>query len=99
MVSTALVKALKLTVEPHPNPYKITWVMDDTMREIKEVCTFVFSIGETYQDHVTCDVMPINVCHIILARPWKYDNKAKYDGFQNTYEVQWGEKKNTFWPI
>ena len=29
----------------------------------------------------------------------KYDNKEKYNGFKNTYEVQWEEKKITFLPL
>ena len=30
--------------------------------------------------------------------PRNFDNKAKYDGYKNTYEVQWGEKIITFLP-
>ena len=50
-------------------------------------------------NQITCDVVDMNVCHIILGRPWQYDNKAKYDGYKNTYEIQWGDKKITFLPI
>ena len=50
-------------------------------------------------DQITCDVVDMNVCHIILGRPWQYDKKAKYDGYKNTYEIQWGEKRITFLPI
>ena len=99
IVSKALVKALKLPTYQHPTPYKITWVMDDTTKAVTESCSFLFSIGKNYVDQITRDVMDLNVCHIILGRPWQYDNKAKYDGYKNTYEIQWGDKKITFLPI
>jgi hypothetical protein len=28
-----------------------------------------FQIG-TYKDQVLCDVMPMDVCHVLLGRPW-----------------------------
>ena len=99
IVSETLVKTLKLPTDNHPTPYKISWVMDDTIKEVKESCTFTFSIGKKYQTTITCDVLQMNVCHVILGRPWQYDNKARYDGFKNTYDVQWREKTITFLPI
>ena len=27
----------------------------------------------------------MDVCHLLLRRPWKYDRKVIYDGFKNTY--------------
>ena len=40
---------------------------------------------EKYTDKVVCDVMPMDVCHILLGRPWKYDRGAIHDGKRNTY--------------
>ena len=33
-----------------------------------------------------CDVMPMDVCHILLERPWQYDRGAMHDGKRNTYK-------------
>ena len=27
----------------------------------------------------------MDVCHLLLGRPWQYDSKVIYDGFKNTY--------------
>ena len=27
----------------------------------------------------------MDVCHLLLGRPWQYDRKVIYDGFKNTY--------------
>ena len=34
---------------------------------------------------VWCDVVPMDVCHLLLGRPWQYDRQIIYDGFNNTY--------------
>ena len=51
-------------------------------------CLIKFSIGKTYKDEVWCDVIPMDVCHLLLGRPWQYDRKGMHDGGKNTY---------TFW--
>nr|GEZ41578.1 hypothetical protein [Tanacetum cinerariifolium] len=30
----------------------------------------------------------MDVAHILLGRPWQFDRKTKYDGFQNTYSFK-----------
>ena len=35
-----------------------------------------------------CDVVPLEVCHILLGRPWQYDRKTKHDGEKNTYTFE-----------
>ena len=43
-----------------------------------------FSIGK-YQDAIWYDVALMDVCHLLLGRPWQYDHRIIYDGFKNTY--------------
>ena len=38
-----------------------------------------------YEDKVLCDVVPMQACHILLGRPWKYDMKVNHNGFSNRY--------------
>ena len=33
-------------------------------------------------------MVPMDVCHILLGRPWQFDLKTKHDGFKNTYTFQ-----------
>ena len=37
-----------------------------------------FSIGK-YKDDVLCDVVPMEAIHLLLGRPWQYDNHAFHD--------------------
>lgn len=32
-----------------------------------------------------CNVMPMDTCHVLSRRPWKFDRDAIYDGRMNTY--------------
>lgn len=51
-----------------------------------------FEIGE-YKDKVLCDIVPMDACHLLLVRPWKYDVKDIYDGEKNTYVITKQGKK------
>jgi hypothetical protein len=35
-----------------------------------------------------CDVIPMDVCHVFLERPWKYDRNVIHDGRRNTYTLE-----------
>ena len=41
---------------------------------------------DKYKDKITCDIMPMDMCHILLGRPWKYDRKVVHDGEKNCYK-------------
>ena len=42
----------------------------------------LFSIG-TYKDEVNCDVVPMEVGHILLGRTLQFDRKNIYNGLTN----------------
>ena len=56
-----------------------------------------FKIGH-YVDEVLCDIMPMDCCHILLRRPWKYDRHV-HDGRLNQYTLWVNGKKQTFFPL
>jgi len=47
----------------------------------------------SYQDHVWCDVLDIDVAHILLSRLLLYDLNVTSLGISNTYEFKFKEKK------
>ena len=67
--------------------------------QINEICSAPSSIGETYKDQIVCDVLNMDVCHILLGRPWQYDIQAIHKGRENTYESQWMNKKIVSMPL
>jgi hypothetical protein len=44
-------------------------------------------------------VIPTNVCHVFLGRPWKYDRNAIHDGRRNTYTLEKNGRTHMFLPI
>ena len=46
-----------------------------------------FKIGP-FIDEVLCDIMPMDFCHILLSRPWKFDRHVVYDGRVNKYTTR-----------
>ena len=48
---------------------------------------------------VLCDIIPMDVCHILLGRPWKYDRKVVHDGRENSYSLEKDGKKHTLLPL
>jgi hypothetical protein len=50
-------------------------------------CLVEFKIGG-YRDEILCDVIPMDVCHVLLGRPWMYDTNIIHDGRRNTYTLE-----------
>ena len=67
-VSKKLVVALKLKTESHSSPYKIGWIKKSGDAQINEVCLVPLLIGEIYKDQIVCEVLDMDVCHILLRR-------------------------------
>uniref|UniRef100_A0A2N9FGZ1 RNA-directed DNA polymerase n=1 Tax=Fagus sylvatica TaxID=28930 RepID=A0A2N9FGZ1_FAGSY len=90
-VSSTLVSRLGLKLVPHPNPYKVSWV-DITSIPIKErgLVSIQFL---TYKDDIWCDVLPMDVGHIILGRPWLYDLDVTLHGRSNSCSFVFEGKK------
>ena len=57
-----------------------------------------FKIGH-YFDEVLCDIMPMDCCHILLGRPWKYDIYVVHDGRLNQYTLLVNGKKKILLPF
>ena len=90
ITKTALEK-MGLKVEPHPYPYNVNRV-DKTAQSSNQHCQVPIYMS-SYEDHVWCDVLDIDVVRILLCRPWLYDlDVTSLDRF-NTYEFKFNRRK------
>lgn len=94
MVARGMVEKLQLKCEKHPRPYKISWFKRGGEVPIKERCLVRFSIGK-YQDEVWCDVLPMDACHILLGRPWQFDQKVHHEA-TTTHTLSISKGSGTF---
>jgi hypothetical protein len=61
-------------------------------------CKVVFKIGG-YKDEIMCDVIPMDVCHVLLGRLWQYDRNVVHDGRKSTYTLEKNGCIHMFLPI
>jgi len=93
-----MVKILGLKKLKHPTPYKVSWLQKGHQLLVGEQCEVEFHIGKN-KGKVTCDIMPMDVCHIFLGRPWKYDTKVIHDREKNCYKFVKDGIKHTLVPM
>ena len=98
LVATEMVGKLHLKKLKHPTPYRVSWLHKGHQLLVDEKCEVEFHIGK-YHDTVVCDIMPMDVCHILLGRPWQYDRKVTDDGKTNCYKFTKDGVKHTLVPI
>ncbi|XP_023633718.1 uncharacterized protein LOC111829263 [Capsella rubella] len=89
IIAEEAVRKLGLPVEIHPTPYHLGWLTNGVSMRVTHRSLVPFSIGPYYKDRMYCDIAPIDVCHLLLGRPWEYDRKIIHDGVKNTYRIIW----------
>jgi hypothetical protein len=60
-------------------------------------CQVEYKIGG-YRDEILCDVIPMDVCHILFGRPWQFDRNVMHDGRKNTYTLEKNGRKHMLLP-
>lgn len=79
LVSTEMVEKLELETTAHSSPYKVSWLHKVNQVMVSQQCKVQFKIRGS-KDEILCDVIPMDVCHILLGRPWKFDRNVIHDG-------------------
>jgi hypothetical protein len=98
LISTEMVEKLELETTKHPSPYKVSWLQKGHWVSVTKQCLVKFKIGN-YHDEILCDVIPMDVCHILLGRPWQYDRNVVHDGRMNTYTLEKDGRTHRLLPI
>jgi hypothetical protein len=98
LVSTEMVEKLELETTAHPKPYKVSWLQKGHQVMVTKQCLVEFKIGG-YRDEILCDVIPMDVCHILLGRPWQFDRNVIHDGRKNTYTLEKNGRTHMLLPI
>ena len=89
MIAQHAVDKLGLTSEPYPSPYTLGWLDENVNLRVTHRCLVPFAIGEHYRDRTYCDIVPMDISHLLLCRPWEFDRKITHDGAMNTYSFYW----------
>lgn len=89
---------LGLIHEEHPTPYKLTWLKMGSKIRVTHRCLVSLSIGAFYKDKFYCDIMPMDISHILLGRPWQYDMNVIHDGCHNTRSFVFDNRRIVLFP-
>jgi hypothetical protein len=93
-----MVEKLELETTAHMNPYKVSWLQKGHQVMVTKQCLIEFKIGG-YRDDILCDVIPMDVCHVFLGRPWQFDRNVIHDGRKNTYTLEKNGRTHMLFPI
>jgi hypothetical protein len=72
---------------PHEKPYPLGWVTNDTQLQVTRKCVLKFAITEKFMDEVELDVVPLDICGIVLGSPYLYDRKTVFYREKNKYHL------------
>jgi hypothetical protein len=87
LISEEVVKQLGLNTQMHHKPYSLKWIRNNHKLDITNQCTLKFAISSKFVDEVTCDVVPLNECGMVLGSPYLYDRKAIFYREHNQYHL------------
>ena len=97
-ISRTLVESLGLSTWRYEKPYHLEWLNNCGQLKITHKVHVPFSVGQ-YIDVVECDVLPMDVCGLLLGRPWQYDHNAMHAGRTNTYTFVHEGKQRVLKPM
>jgi hypothetical protein len=97
-ISKSVVEALGLSTWRIPEPRHVEWVNSCSMLKITHKVCVPFTVND-FVDEVECDVLPLEVCGLLLGRPWQYDRNAMHAGRANTYSFMHDGKQQTLKPM
>ncbi|KAM0841708.1 hypothetical protein ACQ4PT_058840 [Festuca glaucescens] len=97
-ISKAMVAALGLSTWRLPEPKRIEWLNSCGMLKITHKVRVPFTVDD-YADETECDVLPLEVCGLLLGRPWQYDRNVTHAGRANTCSFMHGGKQRTLKPM
>ena len=98
VANDTLVRKLGLVTQPLSRPFRLEWPNEAGQQYVKEQVTVPLTIGR-YEEEVVCNVLPMDICHILLGRPWQFDKRSVHDGFTNRHSFDHEGKKITLVPL
>jgi hypothetical protein len=87
LISETIVKKLGLKTKPHPKPYPLGWVTDNAKLNVTKECRVRFFIASKLIDEVDLDVVPLDICNILLGSPYISDSNVIFFRNENKYHL------------
>eukprot|EP00253_Pinus_taeda_P021122 PITA_21122 len=72
---------------PHKKTYPLGWVCDKEKLKVTRQCKLRFSFASAFVDEIELDIVPLDICGIVLGSPYLYDRKATLYRVENKYQL------------
>jgi hypothetical protein len=72
---------------PHPKPYPLGWICDNAKLHVTRKCKLDFPSLQTLLDEVELDVIPLDICGIVLGSPYLYDRRDIFHRHEKKYHL------------
>eukprot|EP00253_Pinus_taeda_P030208 PITA_30208 len=98
LIFEAIVKKLGLLTTAHKKPYPLGWLSDKAQLQVTRQCKLKVSFGSAFVEEVELDIIPLDICGIVLGSPYLYDRKIIFYRAENRYllvkdGIEYFEKK------
>jgi len=93
-----LVEKLDLLTTPYTKPYNLQCLSEKGEIIVNKQVLDSFC-DEKYKEEVLCDMVPIEACHMLWERPWKFDRKVYLDSLSNKLSFEYMGKKVVLKPL
>jgi hypothetical protein len=97
-ISKAIVTTLGLSTWRIPEPKNVVWLNNCGMLKVTHNIHVPFTVGD-YVDEVECDMLPLEVCGLLLGCPWQHDCNVTHAGRANTFSFVDDGKQRTLKPM
>jgi hypothetical protein len=91
LISTDVVRRLKLTTTPHPQPYTIRWLNQGHDIPVNQQCRLHHDI-KPFKDKVLCDVSPLEVCDVFIGKPYMWKDLVVYESRPRSVIITLGDQ-------
>jgi hypothetical protein len=69
LISEQVVQNLGLEIGPHPRPYLLGWIFDNSQVQVDKKCKLRFEITSNFIGEVELYIVPLDICGMVLGSP------------------------------
>jgi hypothetical protein len=78
LILAEFVKRMDLPMTPHPHLYTIGWLHQGRDVHVSQQCHLPYGINP-FKDEVLCDISPLEVCDVLLGKPYLWKPHVVYE--------------------
>ena len=91
LISAEVIKKSDLPTTPHPHPYTFGWLFQGRDLCVSQLCHLPYNI-KPFKDEVFCDIGPLEVCDVLLGKPYLWKCHVVYESIPRSVIITLGRQ-------